>query len=355
METVTILRELWRRRLLVGVVSLAALATGLLLTYTVSFPPETRQQEVGIASTRILVDTPDSQVVDVAPKGSDTLGLRANLLANLMSTGEVKGKIARRAGLRPGQLLAVAQSADEVPEVFTSAERGSRAHLLLTRPVTNSQGEPLPIVEVEAQAPDAASAARLASAAVGGLGAYLDSKAANEDVDQARRLEVAGLGAPQVREEVRGSPGLVALAAAALVALVGCAAIVIVPVMGRRWHAAPEHDAPPKPNTQGAPDEPPPIQNGHTAADEAPDRGRILVPAAAGGWRAASEDDPSPLPNPQAAADDPRRARRRDAAAPANGNGSRAKLAKLWRGADSSRHENDPEPGSDKPAPAARS
>ena len=83
---------------------------GLALTYTVSFPPESRKYEVSIATARILVDTPDSQVVDVAPRGSDTLGVRANLFANLMIAGKVKAIIARKAGLRPGQLQAGVES-----------------------------------------------------------------------------------------------------------------------------------------------------------------------------------------------------------------------------------------------------
>ena len=42
---------------------------------------------VGVATTRVLIDTPSSQVVDVSPKGSDTLGVRANLIASLMVDG----------------------------------------------------------------------------------------------------------------------------------------------------------------------------------------------------------------------------------------------------------------------------
>ena len=61
---------------------------------------ERRSYTVGVANASVLIDTPKSQVVEVAPKGSDTLGPRANVLANLMVDGEIKNAIAARAGLR---------------------------------------------------------------------------------------------------------------------------------------------------------------------------------------------------------------------------------------------------------------
>ena len=252
METVTILRELWRRRVLVGLAALAAILVGLMLTYKFSLPPESRTFKVGIATSRILVDTPDSQVVDVAPRGSETVGARANLLANLMTQGEVKAAIAQRAGLRPTQLVSSAESAAELPLAESTQGDDSQAHLMMTRLVINAGGDPLPIIEVDAQAPDAGSAARLATAAVTGLRAYLDSKAATEEVSDARRLRVSGLGAPQVREDIRGPRNLTALGAAAFVFLSGCVGILIVSALARGWRVATERGRP-APSTMTAP------------------------------------------------------------------------------------------------------
>ncbi|HWI74482.1 MAG TPA: hypothetical protein VNT55_21155, partial [Baekduia sp.] len=95
---------------LIAVVSVLA---GFLVVYKPSLPLESRKYDVGIATARILVDTPESQVVDVSPKGSDTLGIRANLLANLMVDGVVKAAIAKRAGLNPNQFYGVAESATD--------------------------------------------------------------------------------------------------------------------------------------------------------------------------------------------------------------------------------------------------
>ena len=112
MQIVTILRELWRLRLLVALTAIVAVVAAINVAYQVSPSSiESRKYSVGIATARILVDTPDSQVVEVAPEGSDATGVRANLLANLMVEGEIKTEIAERAGLRPSQLEGVSKTA----------------------------------------------------------------------------------------------------------------------------------------------------------------------------------------------------------------------------------------------------
>jgi hypothetical protein len=244
METVTILRELWRRRRLVAVAALAAALVGFLLTSTLALPPKSRKYEVGVASTRILVDTPHSQVVEVAPRGSDALGTRASLLSNLMTEGEVKAEIARRADVPPRKLIAATESEAEpgLPPAARKVEP-TELHLLTTRIVINPSGEPLPIIEIATQAPDAAKAGQLAGAAVTGLRAYLDSKAAVEEVPDARRLRVTGLGAPQADTEVRGPRRVLAFAAALFVFLLGCAAIVLSTTLRRHWRAAERQEA----------------------------------------------------------------------------------------------------------------
>jgi hypothetical protein len=238
MEPVTILRELWRRRTLVALAALVSLLVGLAVAYTVTLPPQSRRAEVGIASARILVDTPDSQVVDVQPKGSSTLGIRAGVVANLMTEGDVKAAIARRAGLRPSQLRAGVKVDNELPALLTQASGDPDAHLLITSPATNPDGTPLPMVDLEAQAPAPEGAARLANAAVTGLNDYLDTKAAGEVVPDADRLQVTGLGAPAIHEETRGPSRLVAAAVGIFVFLLGCAAILIAAPLARAWRAA---------------------------------------------------------------------------------------------------------------------
>ena len=239
MEAVTILRELWRRRMAVGLVALAAILVGLLLAFRPGLPPESRQYDVGIATARVLVDTPQSQVIKVDPKGSETLGLRANVLANLMVEGKAKAAIARRAGLEPRRLLAVADSALEPQTVSAKALRNPDINLLTTRVVMNLDGEQLPIIEIETQAPDAARATALANATVTGLTDYLDTRAAaGEEVEARRRLRVSGLGSAQATVSTRGPGRVVALGAAIFMFLAGCAAILVVSALARGWRQA---------------------------------------------------------------------------------------------------------------------
>lgn len=240
MELVTILRDLWRRRLLVVLVTFVALLAGAAVAFKLP-SLESRKYEVGIATARILVDTPNSQVVEVAPKGSDTLGVRANLIANLMADGVVKTAIAERAGVPPEQLAGVAESAPGPPTEASPSP--AQAQVLTTRVLATPDGDRLPIIEIEAQAPDAARAAKLADAAVTGLRDYLDSKAATEEVPDAQRLRVSGLGIPQARQVVRGPRLLFAIAAALFVFGAGCAAILGFFAVVRGWRAAAAFEA----------------------------------------------------------------------------------------------------------------
>jgi hypothetical protein len=242
METVTILRGLWRRRLLVALAFFVALVAGIAVAYRISFPPklESRSYGVGVATSRIFIDTPSSQVVEVSPKGGDTLGTRAGLIASLMVDGTVKASIARRAGLQPQQFDAISDSAAETsPAVGLPS---ARSRVLRTKVVTNVAGNELPIIQIEAQAADASAAAKLAEAAVSGLRDYLNSKAALQRVPDAKRLQVDGLGAPQARNVTRGPRKLFALVAAMFVFLGGCGAIVLFSTLARAWRAASESE-----------------------------------------------------------------------------------------------------------------
>jgi hypothetical protein len=233
MDLVTILRDLWRMRVLVGLAGVVAVLAAIAVAFQLP-SMESRRQEVGIATAGVLVDTPTSQVLEVAPKGSDILGIRANLLAQLMVEGEVRAAIAKQAGLRPKQLQGIAESS--VDPSAAPPPTSPTGPVLTTRVVASTDGD-LPLIEVEAQNTDAASAAKLADAAVSGLRNYLDSKAAVEEVPDAKRLRVIGLGRAQAGEVVRG-PGLTtAFAVALFIFALGCAAILVVSAVVRSWRA----------------------------------------------------------------------------------------------------------------------
>jgi hypothetical protein len=233
-QSVTILRLLWRRRLAVALVAVIAVLSGWALTYRMSLPPERRSYTVGVATASILVDTPKSQVVEVSPKGSDGLGARAMVLANLMVDGEIKAAIARRTGLPPQRLISASPASDTSnPTPLTALDYGYTTSVATTSELTT-----LPIIRVRAQAPTVQRAIQLANDVVAGLGEYLDSKAADETVSDARRLRVRPLGTPQGQVSTRGPSSIMGILVGIVVLIAGCAIIVAITALVRGWRAA---------------------------------------------------------------------------------------------------------------------
>ena len=228
MDTVTILRRLWRFRLLVALVALLSVIVAVWVSFRFTFPTtlESRKYDVGVASARILVDTPESQVVDLTPKGSDSLGSRANLLASLMVDGDIEQIIARKAGLRPSQIVATGPAMN-VP-ASTSVRPNRYSYVLSTQVTTIADGAYLPIIEISTQAPTADQAQRLANAAVDGLREYLDSKAASQAIPDGNRLRIGGLSSAQARVVTRGPRMIFSIAALLFMFVAGCAAILFV-------------------------------------------------------------------------------------------------------------------------------
>ena len=153
-----------------------------------------------------------------------------------MIDGTIKDEIAKRAGLRP----------DELVTGSLRHRRGRRedhkltanSYALTTGVVLNSDQAELPIIRVETQAPDTQKAIGLADAAVKGLDEYLTVRADDERIESTRRLQVSGLGPAQGHDAARGTGRIMALAVAIIVFLAGCAAILIVSGIARGWRTA---------------------------------------------------------------------------------------------------------------------
>ena len=239
MASVTILRELWRYRISVCAAAILAIFAGWLLAFGPSLPPKSRSYKVGVATASVLVDTPRSQVVEVAPVGSETLGERANVLANLMIDGEIKDVIAQRAGLPPKLLVANATTGGGGASAASPpTPLNARSYALTTNAVVASDSADLPIIRVQTQAPDVAGAIKLANAAVTGLSSYLDTKAASETVPPSRRLRVRPLGVAQGHEAPRGPGRIMALGLVIFVFFAGCGVILAISALTRGWRDA---------------------------------------------------------------------------------------------------------------------
>jgi capsular polysaccharide biosynthesis protein len=237
MELVNILRQLWRWRLLVLAAGALAIACGILASYKVTLPShlESRQYKVGLGSVNVLIDTPDSQVIDLDPKGADAVGTRANLLANLIATSPIKSAIAARVHMPASQLTFVTPSAGGVTTPLAddaSVQNKRNESIISIRTATD-----LPVISVDTQAADAETAGRLANGAVLGLRDYLTSVAATQKVPEARQLVLRQLGAAQVGTAVRGPRRLIGILVILFVFALGCVAIVVVSGVVRDWRA----------------------------------------------------------------------------------------------------------------------
>jgi hypothetical protein len=239
MDTVvTIARQLWSYRAIVLVLALVSVLIGGLVAYQPGWPPQRRAYHVGSATAHVLVDTPVSQVIEVSPKGSETLGSRASLLANLLVQGEVKASVAQRAGLRVAGLIAVNEGALDPTSVSLKQMQARDIHLLKTSVMTNDAGSLLPILTINAQAPDVPGAAKLANAAVAALQAYLDDRAVIDGVADSKRLRVRQLGAAQAGDVFHGPSRVLAVIAALFLFGAMCATLLFVLALKNGWQAA---------------------------------------------------------------------------------------------------------------------
>jgi uncharacterized membrane protein YgcG len=104
--------------------------------------------------------------------------------------------------------------------------------------LTLQSDETLPIVSIDAQAPTAAAAARLANAATTGLRDYLRSVAGAQNLPATRQIVVSGLGGAQAADQVRGPRKLFAIAAFVFVFGFACFAIIMISGIARGWRRA---------------------------------------------------------------------------------------------------------------------
>jgi hypothetical protein len=243
-NSVRILRALTRHPVLVAQVALLAIAVGWLVGFKPTFPPKSRSYTVAIASERVLIDTPQSQVLEVSPAGSGTLGTRASVFANLLVVGELKNKVAARAGLAANKLVGSTDASVAAGDVADAQQATPTTPRLHTSVLLSTDQVQLPIIKIDAQAPTPVLAARITSAAADTLSSYVQQKADSEGVTADKRLNIHSLGAPVVGQEKRGPRHLLALVAGLLIFALGCTAVVLVPAFMQAWRLSVAADEP---------------------------------------------------------------------------------------------------------------
>jgi hypothetical protein len=162
MELLSLIRLLWRRRLVLA----AGVALAVVAAVGLGGPPP---RSSGLAWTRVALDTPSSELVDSAPSGYDTLPWRASLLSHLMATDATQRALAQRLGVRQDRVAVVDSNlaVPEVPDMVAKKAADASVPTGAAYVVTVGTNDPaLPVISIQAAAPSPSGATRLAQAAV---------------------------------------------------------------------------------------------------------------------------------------------------------------------------------------------
>src|SRR3954447_17096946 len=105
MAFVDTIRQLWQRKLLVGLVFVLAVLAAILTAYQVSVSPpglHKRTLQISAASSQILVGSPKSTLVSGGSTETfNALATRAKIYGQYLSTLEARHQIARKVGVPP--------------------------------------------------------------------------------------------------------------------------------------------------------------------------------------------------------------------------------------------------------------
>ena len=261
MALVEIARELWQRKLQVGIVVALALAAAIFSAYRfTTHGLEKRSLTVAAASSQILVDSTDSTLVTGAEAGElDALATRAKIYGQYLSSLDAREAIAERVGIPAASISTSGPFSPATgQQEYASQPSGERADELLQEGAGNrlvfTAQEGVPILTVSAQAATTDRAVALAGASFQTLKEYVDNlRASGKPVRQG--VTVRQLGAPEGGTLGGSNNAILMFLAFLLVLGLGCAAILVLPTFVARWRALNKLDRP-RPSTA-------PIQSVH--------------------------------------------------------------------------------------------
>lgn len=246
------LRELWGHRIgLLASLAVALLAAFWSVQQVSLFPPsaEPRRLETAAASTRVLVDTPKSLVLDLEVPVIDIEGItnRALLVGNLIGSGPVREAIARRVGVPAERLEVSAPLTREWPRAIKQAGTTRSTSDILKSPDQyrlNVRSNPtVPVIELSAQAPTAAAAERLANGAVLGAQDYLRDLARRQSIPATEQIRLEQLGRAK-GGVINGGVSIQVAALSFLLAFgAGCFTVLVVARIRAGWASQARADA----------------------------------------------------------------------------------------------------------------
>lgn len=235
MELVAIARVLASHRAAVPLGAVAAVLAGLLAAGAISvFPPGlgTGGAAQTTALSRVQLDTPRPLVADARVKGAETIAARTRLFTFLMSTESFATGVAARAGLdRDAFAIAIAGSDAPLEPTPLAGEAALATAPQADSIVTVAADPQVPVISITAAAADGPAASLLATATTAELVSLVDDQAPSGGV---RHVLANPIGAPVVEAQAQGTRSRAGLAAAVVVFVLWCSAIVVA-AAGNRW------------------------------------------------------------------------------------------------------------------------
>jgi hypothetical protein len=227
MEFLGILRALKGAGILVAIGALLAIAIAV-------SAGRAKPGHSGLAWTRVVLDTPKSELVSPAPAGAESLEWRAALLASLMTTNELKQTIARSAGIPADSLATIDPDLTDPAVPASLPTRASNAAAVVSEThVLTARTQALPIIKIDAAAPDRAGAIRLADAAVRALQAQTTPFSTRET----QGLLVERAAPTRSKDVVSGHGPVLALAMAVFFFAFWCGCVLLVSPLLRALRA----------------------------------------------------------------------------------------------------------------------
>jgi hypothetical protein len=236
MNLIPYLKELWYRRVLVGIVALIAALVAVTVVYNVSISPpglHKRDQVEAHGSIEILIDSAKSPIADVG-KELEPLTARAGVFARYIAGGIVIDRIAEKTGIPPKQIEVAGPLPlpGEAPGVASAPEEP------LPYGIEIQQRDELPIVNVVTRAPTLSEAGELADAVPPAIRQIVSRIQQNQEIPDSKRVTFRVLGPAQVALSNEAKGAKVALVIFFVFFALGLLAILCIPRLIDAWRAA---------------------------------------------------------------------------------------------------------------------
>jgi hypothetical protein len=238
------MRKLWHLKLGVAISLVLALFAAAWSIDMISLMPPgltPRSLEMATAATHVIVDTPDSTMLDVRQDAYDIASLtnRAVVLGNVIANPPVEARIAERAHVPIEQLRIQApltpQQASPPVNSQTARHVTDIAKSMNQYRIEIDANPTVPMLDIYAQTPTAESAAALANASVDELKAYLAGIATTQNTPVKAQIRLVQLGRATGTVINHGAKYQVALLVFVLTFLASCATVNFIARVRAGW------------------------------------------------------------------------------------------------------------------------